>query len=73
MPAEHAVVLAMSNEHPGALVAADAAYFQKRADQCRRLAERARDPGAAITLRSLAAAFDLKANALAGCASASPR
>jgi hypothetical protein len=54
----------MSNEHPGALVAADAAYFQKRADQCRQLAERTRHPGAAITLRSLAAAFEVKANSL---------
>jgi orotidine-5'-phosphate decarboxylase len=64
MPEKSAVVLATSNEHPGALVAADAHYFQKCAEQCRRLAERARDPGAAITLRSLATAFEVKANAL---------
>ena len=65
MPVSSAVVLTMSNEHPGVLLA-DAAYFRTRADQCRRLAERARDPGAAATLRILAAAFDRKANSLSG-------
>jgi hypothetical protein len=63
MPVERAVVLTMSNEHPGALVA-DAGYFQKRAQQCFRLADQARDASAAVTLRSLAEAFEEKARSL---------
>ena len=63
MPVDRAVVLTMSNEHPGVL-AVDADYFQKRAQHCLRLADQARDGGAAATLLRLAEAFDEKARAL---------
>jgi hypothetical protein len=64
MPVSSAVVSTMSNEYPGVLLA-DAKYFQKRAQQCLRLADQPRDPAAAVTLRSLAEAFDVKARSLA--------
>jgi hypothetical protein len=60
MPVDKAVVLTMSNEHPGFLVA-DAGYFLKRAKHCLRLADQARDAAAAVTLRRLAEAFEQKA------------
>jgi hypothetical protein len=63
MPVKRAVVLTMSNEHPDVILA-DAAYFRKRAHQCVRLAGQTRDPNAAVTLRSLAAAFEAKAQSL---------
>lgn len=65
MSVSRAVVLTMSDEHPGMLLA-DADYFQKRAQQCLRLADQSRDPRAAVTLRSLAAAFERKARSLGG-------
>jgi hypothetical protein len=64
MPVSKAVVLTMSNEHPGVLVA-DAEYFQKRAQHCLRLADQTHDAAAAVTLRSLAEAFEQKARSLA--------
>jgi hypothetical protein len=63
MPANRAVVLTMSNEHPGVLLA-DADYFRKRAQQCLRLASQTLDPSAAMTLRSLAVAFESKARSM---------
>jgi hypothetical protein len=63
MPVSRAVVLTMSNEHPGVLLA-DAGYFQKRAQQCLWLADQTRDPSAAVTLRDLADAFESKARSL---------
>ena len=65
MPVSRAVVLTMSNEHPGVLLA-DANYFRKRAQQCSRLADQALDARAAVTLRSLADAFETKAQSLEG-------
>jgi hypothetical protein len=45
----------------GTFVIADADYFATRARQCRRLAEKTDDAGAASTLESLADAFETKA------------
>jgi Golgi nucleoside diphosphatase len=65
MPVDRAVVLNLSNEHPGVL-RVDAGYFQKRAAQCRVLAGQSRDDAAADGLRRLANAFESKARSLEG-------
>jgi hypothetical protein len=63
MPVDRAVVLTMSNEHPGVLLA-DADHFRRRSQQCLRLASQTLDPSAAVTLTSLAVAFESKARSL---------
>ena len=46
------------------LIVADADYYNTKARQCSRLADRSTDGAAAKTLRSLAAAFEEKARSL---------
>jgi hypothetical protein len=63
MPETQAVVLSVSNEHPG-FIRADAGYFGKRAKQCFRLADKASDADAVTMLRKLGAAYEMKARSL---------
>jgi hypothetical protein len=63
MPEKQSVMLAVSSDSRSHIQPA-ADYFQKRARQCQRLAEKATDDEAAIMLRRLASAFQAKARAL---------
>jgi hypothetical protein len=63
MPETQAVVLSVSNEHPG-FIRDDVGYFGKRAKQCFRLADEANDADAVTMLRQLAVAYERKARSL---------